>query len=92
MYLSTRASPPSTHASPGPQNTGLPLGLVVPLDGAPQAFFKIYFRPVAELLTPQDWAAVAAAVPAGPDPLFGEDIEARYRKLRRHIALEAPRA
>lgn len=46
----------------------------------------------AELLTPQDWAAVAAAVPAGPDPLFGEDIEERYRKLRRHIALEAPRA
>jgi hemerythrin-like domain-containing protein len=43
----------------------------------------------AELLTPQDWAAVAAAVPAGPDPLFGEDIEARYRKLRRQIALEA---
>lgn len=46
----------------------------------------------AELLTPQDWAAVAAAVPATPDPLFGEDIEARYRKLRRQIALEAHRA
>lgn len=43
----------------------------------------------AELLTPQDWAAVAAAVPAEPDPLFGEDIEARYRTLRRQIALEA---
>lgn len=46
----------------------------------------------AELLTPQDWAAVAAAVAAGPDPLFGEDVEARYRKLRRQIALEAQRA
>ena len=46
----------------------------------------------AELLTPQDWAAVAAAVPAGPDPLFGEDVEARFRKLRRQIVLEAQRA
>ena len=46
----------------------------------------------AELLTQQDWAAVAAAVPAEPDPLFGEDIKARYRKLRRQIALEAQRA
>ena len=46
----------------------------------------------AELLTPQDWAAVAAAVPVQTDPLFGEDIEARYRKLRRQIALEAQSA
>lgn len=46
----------------------------------------------AELLTPQDWDAAAAAVSAGPDPLFGEDIEARYRKLRRQIALEAQSA
>lgn len=44
----------------------------------------------AELLTAQDWAAVAAAVPTGPDPLFGENIAARFRKLRRQIALEAP--
>src|SRR3989304_5894184 len=43
----------------------------------------------AELLTAQDWADVAAAVPAQTDPLFGDDIEARYRKLRRQIALEA---
>jgi hemerythrin-like domain-containing protein len=43
----------------------------------------------AERLTPQDWAAVAAAVPAVRDPLFGDDIEARYQKLRRQIALEA---
>jgi hemerythrin-like domain-containing protein len=43
----------------------------------------------AQLLTPEDWAAVAAAVPAGADPLFGKDFEERYRELRRQIALEA---
>jgi len=43
----------------------------------------------ARLLTPEDWAAVAAAVPAQPDPVFGEDLEARYRSVRRQIALEA---
>jgi hemerythrin-like domain-containing protein len=43
----------------------------------------------AQLLTPEDWAAVAAAVPAGADPLFGRDFEERYRELRRQIALEA---
>lgn len=43
----------------------------------------------AKLLTRQDWAAVAAAVPAGPDPLFGNEFEPRYRELRRQIALES---
>ena len=43
----------------------------------------------AQLLTPGDWAAVAAAAPGGFDPLFGEASEARYRELRRQIALEA---
>ena len=43
----------------------------------------------AQLLTKDDWAAVAAAVATGSDPLFGEETEARYRELRRHIALEA---
>ena len=43
----------------------------------------------AQVLTQDDWAAVAAAVPAGSDPVFGEESEARYRELRRHIALEA---
>jgi hypothetical protein len=33
--------------------------------------------------------AVFAAVPHGPDPLFGEDFEPRYRELRRQIAPEA---
>jgi hemerythrin-like domain-containing protein len=43
-----------------------------------------------QLLTLQDWQAVVAANPAGPDPLFGEDCEPRYRELRRQIALAAP--
>jgi hemerythrin-like domain-containing protein len=43
----------------------------------------------ARLMTPEDWAAVAAAVPTEPDPLFGEDVETHFRKLRRIIALEA---
>lgn len=42
----------------------------------------------AELLAPEDWAAVNAAVPTGRDPLFGDEPEARYRELRRLIALE----
>jgi hemerythrin-like domain-containing protein len=41
------------------------------------------------LLGPSDWAAVAAAVPAGADPLFGADSAERYRELRRQIALES---
>jgi hypothetical protein len=43
----------------------------------------------AALLTADDWSAVAAAVPAGRDPLFGDEADARYRELRRLIALEA---
>jgi hemerythrin-like domain-containing protein len=42
-----------------------------------------------ELLTPRDWEAVMEAVPNGADPLFGEDCDARYRELRRQIALES---
>jgi len=42
----------------------------------------------AQLLTPEDWAAVAAAIPAGPDPLFGDDIAARYRDIRLQIMRE----
>jgi hemerythrin-like domain-containing protein len=43
----------------------------------------------AQSLTAQDWEAVLAAIPHGPDPLFGEDSDARYRELRRQIALES---
>lgn len=42
-----------------------------------------------ELLTPEDWADVAATIPAGRDPLFGDASEERYRELRRLIKLEA---
>ena len=40
-------------------------------------------------LTEEDWDTVNAAVPAGPDPLFGDDPEQHYRDLRRQIALGA---
>ncbi len=40
-------------------------------------------------LTEEDWKAVKEAAPAGRDPLFGDEPEARYRELRRQIALEA---
>ena len=43
----------------------------------------------AQLLTQEDWAAMAATVPAAFDPLFGDDVEARFRELRKQIALEA---
>ena len=43
----------------------------------------------AALLTSEDWAAVAAAAPSGRDPLFGDESVARYRELRRLIAIEA---
>ena len=42
-----------------------------------------------QLLTQEDWAAVAATVPAASDTLFGDDVEARFRELRKQIALEA---
>lgn len=43
----------------------------------------------AQALTEEDWEAVRSAVPAQPDPLFGETPEARFRALRRQIALES---
>jgi hemerythrin-like domain-containing protein len=42
----------------------------------------------ARALTEADWEAVRAAIPAQRDPLFGEVPEARFRALRRQIALE----
>jgi hemerythrin-like domain-containing protein len=69
---------------------------------AAAATYLVYYRrhlaledrdivPRAEqMLTLQDWEAVVAANPAGPDPLFGEDCDPRYRELRRQIALAAP--
>lgn len=43
-----------------------------------------------QVLTAADWKAVADAVPAGADPLFGKDVAARYRSLRDQIARSAP--
>ena len=42
----------------------------------------------AQLLSQEDWAAVTAAVAAPSDPLFGNDVEARFRELRKQIAME----
>ena len=39
----------------------------------------------ARILNPEDWAAVTAAIPAVPDPLFGDDVAERYRELRRRL-------
>jgi hemerythrin-like domain-containing protein len=43
----------------------------------------------AQVLTEQDWAAVDAAVPASPDPLFGGNVLERFETLRRQIDLDA---
>ena len=40
-------------------------------------------------LKADDWAAAAAAVPAIPDPLFGDDVGERYRELRKWIKSRA---
>ncbi|HSD44322.1 MAG TPA: hemerythrin domain-containing protein [Burkholderiales bacterium] len=65
------------------------------------ATFLVYYRhhiageedrilPLAgRLLTPDDWKAVGAAVSSAPDPLFGSDVDARYRELRDRIDAEA---
>lgn len=65
------------------------------------ATFLVYYRhhiagenahviPLAAArLGPEDWAAVGAAVAAAPDPLFGAEVDARYRELRARIELEA---
>lgn len=65
------------------------------------ATFLVYYRhhisgeddvivPLAgKLLKPEDWAAVKAAVETAPDPLFGQEVDARYRELRSKISAEA---
>jgi hemerythrin-like domain-containing protein len=40
-----------------------------------------------QLLTSADWTAVAA-IPAEPDPVFGDGTDARYSELRKRIAEE----
>lgn len=39
----------------------------------------------AAIMTPEDWAVVAAAIPVRRDPLFGENAIPGYEALRRHI-------
>jgi hemerythrin-like domain-containing protein len=46
----------------------------------------------AALLTPSDWNAIAGAHASGPDPLFGDKFDARYRDLRNAIAIEGGEA
>jgi hemerythrin-like domain-containing protein len=65
------------------------------------ALYLVYFRNhiaaeerdilphAAKTLTPEDWAEVASAVAYMADPVFGEDVSARYRELRGWIAREA---
>lgn len=43
----------------------------------------------AKHLTAEDWKAVGAAVATTTDPLFGADVDARYRELRERIEAEA---
>ena len=43
----------------------------------------------AQALTEEDWAAVAAAVPAIADPLFGDNALERFVALRRKLTLDA---
>jgi hemerythrin-like domain-containing protein len=43
----------------------------------------------AKVLTEKDWAAVDAAVPTSPDPLFGGNVLDRFETLRRQIDLDA---
>jgi len=62
---------------------------------AAAATYLVYFRHhlaveerevlphASRALAPEDWAAVTAAVPAVPDPLFGDAAGERYRELRK---------
>jgi hypothetical protein len=43
----------------------------------------------AQLFLPADWAAIQAAAPTAPDPLFGATPLERFRELRHRIELEA---
>jgi hemerythrin-like domain-containing protein len=43
-------------------------------------------RRAADILTAEDWATVAAAMPDAHDPLTGDDLAAQLKELRRRIA------
>lgn len=70
------------------------------IESAAQAYLVAYRQHIAAedlnvlphaggLLTDEDWAEVARAIPMGVDPLFGAQADSAYRELRRRIALEA---
>lgn len=79
------------------------LGAIVEREAIEQAgqdYLVLYRRHIASeeltvmprcqaLLTAEDWAHVAQAVPAAADPLFGANADTAYRELRRQIALES---
>lgn len=65
------------------------------------ATFLVYYRnhlmteerdvipKISHTLKPADWAAVKAAVPSIPDPVFGDEVTDRFRLLREQIEREA---
>jgi hemerythrin-like domain-containing protein len=46
---------------------------------------RVVMPRAAQVLTEEDWTAVAAAVPVYPDPLFGDNMLERFEVLRRQI-------
>jgi hemerythrin-like domain-containing protein len=46
---------------------------------------RVILPRAAKLLLPEEWAAVERTVPVVADPLFGEDVSARYRELRNRV-------
>lgn len=46
---------------------------------------RVVMPRAAQVLTEEDWTAVAAAVPVYPDPLFGDNTLERFEVLRRQI-------
>jgi hemerythrin-like domain-containing protein len=44
------------------------------------------FFPLAEqILTPADWSRLAGALASGPDPLFGGEVEQKFRRLSERL-------
>ncbi len=51
---------------------------------------QVILPAAGRLLTPEDWAAIERSTVAGRDPLFGDDVDARFRELRRRILRHEP--
>jgi len=52
---------------------------------------KILFPMADKILGQKDWESVAAAIPQENDPLFGKEVEERYRVLHDQIELASGR-